>query len=165
MEKAISSKTKIGYQVLGYYQIIGGVIGILLNIYGFFTQLPVFGLVIIIPIIFFILYGFSIYCGTQCLKFEEASLTICIYNQVLQILGISIFGVVFSYVAGLYFNFNLDLSNSIQADFNAGVSNFKLYYNQDPGVIKVNVNLIAIGLIIFIDKLISTRNSEKQALH
>ncbi len=164
MEKTIYSKAKIGYQILGYYQIIGGVSGILLNIYGFFTQLPVFGLVIIIPIIFFILYGFSIYCGVQCLKFEKNSLTISIYTQVFQILGISIFGIVFSYVAGLHFNINFDLSNSTLVDYKAGVSNFKLYYNQDPDVIKINFNLIAIGLVVFIDKLKSTNKSEKQTL-
>ncbi|MBP8114150.1 MAG: hypothetical protein KAY50_02275 [Chitinophagaceae bacterium] len=164
MERTISSKAKIRYLILGYYQIIGGVIGILLNIYGFFTQLPVFGLVIIIPVIFFILYGFSIYCGTKCLQFGENSLNVSIYNQVFQILGFSMFGAVFSYVAGLHFNINLDLSNSIQANFKAGISNFKLYYNQDPDVIKVNLNLIAIGLIIFIDKLNSTSKKEKEAL-
>ena len=162
MEKTISSKTKIGYQILGYYQIIGGVIGILLNIYGFFTQLPVFGIVIIIPFVFFILYGFSIYCGAKCLKFEDNSLTISIYNQVFQILGFSIFGIVFNYVAGLNLDIYLDLSNSIQVNFKTGISNFKLYYNHDPHIIKVNLNLIAIGLIIFIEKLISTSKIKKK---
>jgi hypothetical protein len=163
MERIISSKTKIGYQILGYYQIIGGAIGILLTIYGFFTELPIFGLVIVIPFIFFVLYGFSIYCGTKCLKFEEDSLAMSIYNQIFQILGFSLFGVVFSYVAGLHFNISFDMTNSMQLNFDAGVSNFQLYYNQDPDIINVNLNLIAIGVLIFIDKLITTTKKENEA--
>jgi hypothetical protein len=162
VKEYISQQSKLKLQILGVYQILGGLTGIVFNIWGFFTQLPIFGIQIIFPFLFFILFGYSVYCGTKCLKLDEDALSFSIYNQAFQVIGFAMFGFLFRYIAGFHLNINFDFTSSIGVTFDGGFLNFAFFYNQDRNIMKIEINLIAILLIFLIDWFIRILKKEKE---
>jgi hypothetical protein len=87
--KSIATKLR----VLGWYQIIGGVIGVLLTLWLFVKMQTLSGLVILLFIIAFGLYGLSITAGKKLLGAQyKLGLRLSIINQVLQIVGFLFLG-------------------------------------------------------------------------
>ncbi|RZL44465.1 MAG: hypothetical protein EOP00_19860 [Pedobacter sp.] len=162
MKEYISQQSKFALQVIGVYQILGGGVGLLMNIYAFFTQFPIFGIQIVFPFIFFILFTYSIFCGNKCLRFAENALTYSLYNQMFQMLGLSLFGFIFKFVAGFAFNIGFDFGNAIKFTFKVGLPGFGFFYNRDPHVMKIDFNLLAIVLVFCIDRLLKTIKRERQ---
>ena len=163
MEQYITERLKISLKILGWYQIIGGVLGIGVNIWMFFTQLPVFSFNILLPFLFLGLQLFSIYCGTSCLKYRESALHYSMLNQAIQIVGLTFYGFHFSYVSGLFLASVIDLSNSMEANFTTGISTFSFRYNIDKSYTQIELNLVATCLVFFIEYLI--RKAKAQFLN
>ncbi len=65
----------------------------------------------------------------------------------------AMFGFAFQYSAGLYLTAGLDLTQSFNLKFDAGISKFDFNFNSDSQRLEVNLNFIALGLIIFIEKI------------
>ena len=159
----MTTKTKSDISKIGWYQIIGGGIGILIILYALFTSTQFSALSISFYVFSFFLFAYSIFCGILCLQSKNAALTHSLINQFLQLISFAFFGFAFSYVAGLYISVGLDLSKSIDVTFNFGISKLDFNINNERDRADINFNLVAFGLIYWIDKLIKKIKTEKVA--
>jgi hypothetical protein len=157
----MTTKTKSNISTIGWYQIIGGGIGALIILYSLFTAAQLSGLNILIYVFMLLFFIYSIFCGTLCIQHKANALTHSLINQFLQLIGFAVFSVAFSYVAGLYLSVGLDLSNSVNMKFNIGISKFDFNINRELERAEINFNLVAFGLIYWIDKLMKKLKEEK----
>jgi hypothetical protein len=137
---------------IGWYQVIGGVIAIFIIFSQFykveFTTRNIFALSFML--IFFV---YSVLCGILCLKLNKGALQYSLINQLFQFLGFALLGIIFKYVAGLYLTIGLDLTKSIDIPFGFGVSKMEFAIKGEPERVEIDFNLVAFGLIYWIDKL------------
>jgi len=152
MNGIYSTKVISKLRSLGAYQIAGGSIGCLLILWAILNNttidlsLFVYGFMIIFS-------GFSIYCGIICFKTKIIAVKLSLINQVLQVIGFAMFGLAFKYSAGVYVTAGLNLSESFNFIFGAGFSRFEFAFNADHHVREIDVNFVALPLIIFIESL------------
>ena len=164
MNKIKNKDTKL--KVLGYYQLIGGIAGLAITFYLIAQTATITGLILILYLIALGLYSFSIYCGTQVLKNKKYSLDISLINQYLQLISFAILGYGFKYVSGLLLSVGVDLTNSFDMKFNMGImSTLDMNWNTDANKIELNLNLVALFFIIFIDKLKSSPSMDNAELN
>jgi len=147
---------------IGWYQIIGGSIGVILILYLFATEAEIENVAIAIYAISALFFLYSIICGVLCLNKKNSAFAYSLVNQLLQLIGFAFGGFAFIYIAGLYMSIGIDLSNSIDLNFSAGVSKFEFNINREQGRVEVSVNLISLWVIYWIDKL-RKRNKEVEA--
>ncbi len=142
---------------LGIYQIAGGAVGVILILWAalIIQEWSQQSIVLVLLLYSFMLlfFAFSIYCGILCLKKHSIALKLSLINQILQVIGFAMFGVSFQYVAGIYFTVGLDLTQSFNLNFGLGIPTFKFYINDGSHQLLVTFNFVALGLIIFIEKL------------
>lgn len=146
---------------LGWYQIIGALIGI-----GFLLVLP-----ITIPFNFFIqyfivsigilMYGFSILVGIAVLKNRKNALKLSLINQFAQIIKFSILGFGYQYVAGLFIYFGIELSNA-KYIFEIGTSSWAIEWNWNSTSKEIHINIIAVLLIFFIEYIKTLKKSKEE---
>ena len=157
----MTTKTNSDISKIGWYQIIGGGIGVLIILYSLFDATQLAGLNILIYAFMFIFFAYSIFCGTLCLQSKDTALRHSLINQFFQLIGFAFFGIAFSYIAGLYISVGLDLSTSVDMKFNFGISKFDFNVNREHEWVEVNFNLVALGFIYWIDKLAKKIKTEK----
>jgi hypothetical protein len=139
-------------KALAAYQIIFGLLGIWFTVQFIITQLnaPVF---LSIDMVFVILYSYSIYCGIILFKNQYSGLTHSLISQYLQLVFISVAGFGFRYVSGIFILFGFDLTDSFVVRLNLGVSTWNVQISTHSNELFVGCNLVALMLIIFINKL------------
>ncbi|WP_301929355.1 hypothetical protein [Ferruginibacter sp.] len=153
MKKYISKQTELNLLKLGLYQVIGGVAGIIVFIWLFYRG-QVFTLLAFVPYMFVLVFFlYSIYCGILCMKVKKAALTHSFINQLLQLVPFTVFGFAFKYVAGIGIMVGFDLTHTINFTFDADISSFAFGSINDPADFVIEINLIALVLVIWIDKL------------
>lgn len=154
METYLTKKTKDKVKGLGYYQIIGGVIGIISTI-GLIAQVgTIKWLVVLLFLLAAGLYSFSIYCGQQLLKGRlKTALKLSTINQALQSINFAILGFAFKFIAGVTLLIGIDYTNDFNITFHFSLSQFQLNINNEKVLLTVGFNLVAVYLIYFIDKL------------
>jgi hypothetical protein len=69
------------------------------------------------------------------------------------LIGFTVFGFAFNYVAGVYIRVGLDITSSMNFDFGIGISSFWLSTISEPDRFIIDINLIALVLIIWIDNV------------
>jgi hypothetical protein len=141
-------------RVLGIYQVLGGAFGAVFLLWGFWHNrqlMPPLALVLFwVMLSFFI---FSIYCGIACLVQTNNALKVSLGNQILQVIGFAMFGFAFQYAAGIYLIAILDLTESFNLRFGAGLFNFDFKVHLDSERLKVTFNFMALAVVVFIEKL------------
>jgi hypothetical protein len=138
---------------LGYYQIAGGIIGILLTIRILITQETINGLILLFILIAFFLYSFSIYCGNLLRKLDLNGLNYSRWNQGLQILQFGLFGVGFKYFSGLFFKFGFNWTESFTPYFELGISSWALsYLPKKLDEVVLYLNIVPIIVLYLISK-------------
>jgi hypothetical protein len=153
MEKLISKETESNLTKLGLYQIVGGVVGLIIIGWNIFKA-PIFtGFTLLIYLFIILFFSYSIFCGRLCLKINKNALGHSITNQILQLFGFAIMGFAFKYVAGIYLTIGLNLTDSFVFSFGAGISKFNFNFHNEANRLEVDFNLIAFALIYWIDKL------------
>ncbi|WP_369765217.1 hypothetical protein [Flavobacterium sp. WC2429] len=143
---------KIKY--LGFYQLIGGIIGILNTIRFLpnFTQIN--GGIFLLLLAIFLLYSFSVFCGYLLLKKRNIEgLNLSIYNQLIQIVGFGVLGYAFHFTAGVYGGIKLNLTNDTIINFMFGHSMARIDINNLNGFTEISINFIAIILLNLIFNL------------
>ena len=131
-------------KILGLYQFVSGIVGILLCTY-FFGSIP-FQLLISIGI-----YVFCAYCGFLLLKKKyDNGLNLSIINQSLQIISFGVFGFAIKYTSGFYAGFGIDLTDDLITRFDFGINTWKLYLNANSDLVFLYVNIIPILILGFI---------------
>jgi hypothetical protein len=148
-----SSDTDLKIRVLGIYQIAGGILGIGLTMWLCLRIDSISGPILFLLLIAFGLYCYSIYCGILLLKKKNYGLKHALINQFLQLLNFTIFGFSFKYISGAFLSIGLDLTTSVQMQFRLGISTWQITVNDNPELFEINLNLVALFLIIFIDRL------------
>jgi hypothetical protein len=146
-------------KALGIYQVVGGVVGIAfilwllsrVSVLSNFLVLLIFGFA-------FVFYFYSIYCGIQCFKNVKKALVHSRINQLLQVLGFSMFGYAYQYVSGVSLQLGVDLSDSFAFKFNIGISTWQITINSGDSTMLVNINLVAVWLVVFIEALLNRIN-------
>ena len=161
MEVLFSKKIKLDLTKLGLYQIVGGVLGIIIIIWAI-VKIPLFtdlgALVYFIMVLFF---AYSIFCGVLCIKTKNNALLHSLINQMLQIFGIAIMGYALKYVAGFYLTIGLNLTDSINFTFGTGFSKFDFNINLEKERLELDFNLIAFAFVYWIDKLMKKVKEEE----
>jgi hypothetical protein len=143
---------KIKY--LGFYQLIGGIIGILNTIRFLpnFTQIN--GGIFLLLLAIFLLYSFSVYCGYLLIKKRNIEgLNLSMYNQLIQIIGFAVLGYAFHFTAGIYGGIKLNLTNDTIINFMFGHSMARIDINNLNGFTEISINFIAIILLNLIFNL------------
>lgn len=147
--------------ILGGYQIIGGLFGLGLTIV-MATKLGPINIFIILLLLFaFVLYGYSIFCGILILSNPIKGLKYSRINQFLQIFNFYISGYGFQYISGIFISLGIDLTNSFNLKFNLGTSTWQIAFNQDSEVSILNINFVALFILIFIDRQIKKIHSQE----
>ena len=150
MSKQLLTKIK----AFAIYQIIGGLVGIGLTFYLFNLEKPVSLLLPLIFLFIFGLYGYSVYCGIILFKDVKKGLRHSKLNQLLQIIAFWGFGYAYQYLSGVYLLIGVDLTQSLTFNFNYGISSsWKIGINTNDPTLLLNVNVVAIFLVVFIDKV------------
>lgn len=138
-------------KALGIYQIIGGIIGIGLTL-GLLNLSAASILLFLIVLLALALYSYSIYCGMLLLQKRKDGLLHSKINQLLQVASIAVLGYAYQYTSGVFLSIGIDLTESFNLRFNAGISSWQININTDNPALIVNLNLLAVFLITAIDK-------------
>ena len=157
----MTNKIKSNLKLVGWYQIIGGSIGVLLVAYSIIMAENVTGFALLVYAMALLLFGYSIFSGVLCVENKNAALQHTLINQILQILGFALLGFGFSYAAGLYINIGIDLTDGLNMTLGTGISKVELNINREHERISFSFNLVAIALVYWINTLRMKRNAEK----
>ena len=159
MGKFISRETGIRLNGLGIYQLLGGLSGAFFTL-NYIYQLQLSALLLILYLIILAFFSYGIFCGILCFKVHKSALNFSLVNQFLQLLGFTIFGFQFRYIAGVSITAGISLTESLVWLFNAGISNFAFYFNMEPGSFQIDINIIALAIIIWIEKIKKKASAE-----
>lgn len=165
MEKLFSKKIQSEIFRLGIYQVAGGAIGVLLVFGGIFGTRSPSGLIILVYLVMLAFFAYSIFCGVLCLNNMKNALKHSLTNQILQVFGFAIFGFAFKYAAGLYLTVGLNLTEGVNISFGTGFSKIDFNFNNEEERVELDFNLVAFGIIYWIEKLkrrIKTENELMQ---
>lgn len=151
---------KLQYKILCLYQIVGGVVGIVSISWLLLTiHIEELSLYLIITIAI-LLYLYSILCGIMLIKNTNKGLRLSLINQLMQIICLSIIGFSYKYFSGLFISIGWGLDNSSLL-FNFGASSWELAFNDESVVSEVHINIIALFLVFFIDRLLTKAINNK----
>ena len=139
-------------KALGVYQIIGGIIGIGLTINLISTLISIPKILFPLFFVAFSLFSYSIICGIIIFKSIKKGLRYSKINQILQVVHFMAFGYAYQYISGINFSIGLDLTESLNFKANLNLSAWQLNINTDDPNLIINLNLVALFLIIWIDK-------------
>lgn len=149
-----SKKLNRKLTILAYYQIFGGVGGLLLFLYALAQLGTITGLVMLLMLIMISLYLFSIYCGRKILANEiRLGLQLSIVNQAIQIFSFNMLGYGFKFVSGIGLLVGFDFQDGFNFRFNFQFSNSNIQYAVEDDLVALMVNIVAIYLIQYISEL------------
>ncbi|NVO33315.1 hypothetical protein [Hymenobacter lapidiphilus] len=154
MYNNLPSQTKKEIKWLAYYQIAGGIIGLLTVLVFLFNLSESNWLLAFIFIPAVLLYLFSIGCGRRLLgENVESGLRISMINQLIQVFGLSAIGYAFAFASGVSMWVELDLTDDFNFSVEMGLSKFDFKVASEEQVISVSINIVALVLIHYIGKL------------
>lgn len=149
----------IHIKAIAIYQILGGVIGIaLLVLVMFGGEVTVTQEVLRFSILAGLLYIFSILCGRMLFRNPRKGLRLSLVNQVLQVVYFSIGAWAFQYVAGLRIGVGVDMVGGWIFKFRLALSSFHFSAGSDLGQKFVGVNLVALFLIFWLERLLEKQS-------
>lgn len=140
-------------EFLSGYQLLGGLIGLTIIVYAFFTLEDMTLAHILILGSGILCFAYSFICGLFLFQRKIYALKLSLINQVLQIIGFTFWGYGFEYVAGVSFDVLIQDTQDSSFNLNFGLSNWHIRINTDIGINEVSINIIAILLVLFIARL------------
>ena len=150
----IPLETKKQIKRIAYYQIIGGLSGLLIGAWGLTRVSATSYGVVIFFFIGAILFSFSIYCGQRLLKGEiHKALKLSSVNQILQLFTISVLGFSFTYTAGLYLALGFDYSSDFKVALSYQISQYFISFEELSKKVVFQVNLVALFVLYWISKV------------
>jgi len=157
----ISRKSESDLFKLGIYQLTGGVIGLLILIWAALHTPFLTSFIVLVYCIVVLVFSYSIVCGILCFKLHPQALHYSLVNQLLQLISIAIAGFSFHYCAGIYLNFGINLTHTIRLDAGLGISGFIFNFNKEPDEMTLYINIVALLLIIWIERIKKRTNREQ----
>ena len=141
-------------RAIALYQIIGGILGIALTLWVMFGgEMFVDQMALRIGLFASGLFIFSILCGRMLFRNQKRGLTLSLINQLLQVVYFSFGPYAFQYVAGLRIGIGVDMVEGWVFKFRLALSSFHFSIGTDLGQKFIGVNLIALLLIFWIERL------------
>jgi hypothetical protein len=161
--RTLSFDTVDRMKYIGYYQMAGGILGLILFLRGFIYQQSLSGFIFLIYLIAFLLFSFSIYSGNLLRKGNIKGFSLSTWNQILQIVQFSISAIGFEYYSGIFFNIGFQWTEKFIPDFNLGLSGYVIRYAENnTNNIAVYINLIPLIIIYYIFKSENEIEERKQ---
>lgn len=161
MKLKISRKSESDLFKLGIYQLTGGVIGLLILVWAALHTPFLTSLMVLVLFIVAVIFSYSIVCGILCFRLHEQALRYSLINQILQLVSIAAAGFSFHYCAGIYLNFGINLTHTIRLDAGLGISGFIFNFNKEPDEMNLYINIVALLLIIWIERIKKRTNREQ----
>lgn len=147
---------------LALYQIIGGVLGILLTLWVIFRgEMVLTQQVLRFSLFAAGLFVFSILCGRMLFRNPQRGLVLSLINQVLQVIYFVFGAYGFQYVAGLRIGFGFDMVGSWTFKFRVALSSFQFDFGTATGQKFIGINLVALFLIFWIERLLEQVKAKK----
>jgi hypothetical protein len=163
--RILSGKIEDRMLHIGYYQIAGGLLGLILTLRTFIYESTLSGLSLFFYVVAILLFVFSIYSGNLLRKKNIKGLYLSTWNQVLQLIQISISAFGFEYYSGVFFNIGFEWTEKFIPDFNFGLSGWILRYTEnDLNHNSVYINLIPILILYYINKTRHEIEERKQLI-
>jgi hypothetical protein len=137
-------------KIIGVYQLIGGVLGLILMIpyYRFEnTQTVVFSL---LPIL---LFSFSIFAGLKLYQLTPLGKAASIWNQAFQLFSMAIGTFYYSFASGVCFLLTLDLTGDLKIGFRSGASMLSMVFQGTEAHYYFGINLVPILLMIALERM------------
>ncbi|WP_101443131.1 hypothetical protein [Pontibacter ramchanderi] len=142
-------------RAIALYQIIGGILGIALTLWVLFSgEMVIDQSALRISLFAGGLYIFSILCGRMLFRNQKRGLVLSLINQVLQVVYFSFGAYAFQYVAGLRVGAGVDMVAGWVFKFRLALSSFHFSIGSDTGQKFIGVNLVALFLIFWIERLL-----------
>lgn len=141
-------------KTLGLYQVAGGLVGIIIIVWGIFKNGTFSLQVLLVYLLVILFFAYSIYAGICCLYNKKNALQVSLINQLLQLFSFAVMGYAFKYASGIYLSIGIDLTDSYDFSVGAGISSFTFNFNIETERLEIEINLIALALILWIDRLI-----------
>jgi len=167
MREYLTYATKDRVKILGYYQLIGGIIGLVLWIKMLVNTGEFTGLIFLFVLIILGLFLYSIYVGFQTLRLKNNWILHSQINQLFQFLSLSLLGFTYHYFSGIGFFIGLDMTDSYILKYDLSLlSNCHLEYNLHPDQIIIKFNIFAFFVLYYIarlDKRIKTETEIRKA--
>jgi len=158
-----SSDTTFKLKALGIYQLSFAIIGVgitfrVISQVGFqFTQITIVFFVVML------IFLPGIYSGIACIQKKQDCLLYSSIYQYLQLLNVEIAGYGFRYDAGLSVDLGFDLTTDFMIRLKMEILSFwHVDFNNHSNVILVNLNLLALALILVIDQLKKQQKKEME---
>ena len=140
-------------EYLGYYEIIGGIFGISLVFLSVYDKLNSDGFFIFSLLLFVTLCGISIYSGILLIQKKYLKgLNLSFLAQATQVISFVLFGYIFDFAIGIYFRITTELTNDTIVGLDFGFANWNLSLSANPDIIELNINVVAIILLLLIAK-------------
>ncbi|MDW7690838.1 hypothetical protein R9C00_21230 [Flammeovirgaceae bacterium SG7u.111] len=99
------------------------------------------------------LYVFSIVCGRKLIKGEvENGVKLSIVNQLLQVLNINAFGIIYSFFAGIQATIGVDFTSDLSFKFGFQLAGFMFSYDPNQTDYIVMINVVPIVIIYLLEK-------------
>lgn len=150
--------------ILGYYQLVGGIIGLLFTLYILINQSIINGPLVVIFLIALGLMAFSTYSGFLLIKKQyDKGINLSMINQALQVIGFGVLGYSFKYTSGILLGLTVDLTNDFIIGLNFNVTTWKMNWNSDPDLTYISINFIAIFILGFIFKAKERYDKQNEA--
>lgn len=150
MEKQLKNQVR----ALALYQIVGGILGIVLTLWVMFRgEIVLTQQVLRISLFAAGLFVFSILCGRMLFRHPQRGLLLSLINQVLQVIYFAFGAYGFQYVAGLRIGLGFDMVGSWTFKFRVALSSFQFDLGTATGQKFIGINLVALFLIFWIERL------------
>ncbi len=146
---------KENIRILGWYQLIGGFLGIGLALFmsmaGFSEDSSIQGILVLLGLII-LPFLLSIYAGYLCIYDKPKKILVSKINQILQVLSFSIAGYAYTYYAGVFFSIGIDTTLESLININFRLSAINIEFNTQTENYIVYFNVIAFYLLLKIMK-------------
>ena len=163
-----SKDTVFKLKALGVYQLLFAVAGCILTIVLMVRTGLQYWQVTVLFAVAFALYFYALLCGIFCWQQKKEALPYSLVNQYLQLVSFSIVGYGFKYFAVLALYVGVDLTNNFFVNFNLEVvSSWTILFASSSDAIVINFNLVAMAVIIIINKLskiIAAEDADREVL-
>jgi hypothetical protein len=159
----ISKKSNIKLKILAWYQIIGGIAGLLITVWLLARTEQINGLILLIILFAFGLYIFSIYCGRLLLTNKYLlGFKLSLINQAMQLFQFGMLGYAFWYVSGLMFITGIKIHDGFTFIFNFGLmSTWQISIATNEREFMIAINLVAIYFVYYTQNLKSAIINEE----
>ena len=155
-----NKKLRKSIKLLAYYEIIGGILGLIVLTYFVSVTSPILLPQVLIITIGGILFILSIISGQQLLeKNPKRGLMLSTVTQLLQLVSFAVSGYSFLFVSGLMLSVGIELTNSFEITSSFSLSELDINYNHQHDLIFFKINIVAVFLLVGIEKIKSELNA------